>query len=98
MKFKIMEQKKLDLNSIIGFILIVGILIWIMYQNQPDEKQIAAEKAKKELVQKQQAETQKVKTAIAAVTKDTTANDSTAIVCFKSYFGQLRLFGYTSVC
>ena len=74
-----MEEKKLDLNSIIGFVLIVGILIWIMYQNQPDEKQIAAEKAKKELVQKQQAETQKVKTAIAAVTKDTTATDSTQL-------------------
>ena len=42
MKFKIMEQKKLDLNSIIGFILIFGILIWIMYQNQPTQKEIDA--------------------------------------------------------
>jgi YidC/Oxa1 family membrane protein insertase len=48
-----MEQKKLDLNSIIGFALIFGILIWIMYQNKPSEKQIAADKAKKELVAKQ---------------------------------------------
>jgi YidC/Oxa1 family membrane protein insertase len=47
-----MEQKKFDLNSIIGFVLIFGILIWIMYQNQPDPKAIAAEKAKKELVAK----------------------------------------------
>jgi YidC/Oxa1 family membrane protein insertase len=47
-----MEQKKFDLNSIIGFVLIFGILIWIMYQNQPDPKVIAAEKAKKELVAK----------------------------------------------
>jgi YidC/Oxa1 family membrane protein insertase len=45
-----MEDKKLDLNSIIGFVLIFGILIWMMYQNQPTEKEIAAEKAKKELV------------------------------------------------
>ena len=44
-----MEEKKLDLNSIIGFVLIFGILIWIMYQNKPSEAQIAAEKAKKEL-------------------------------------------------
>lgn len=43
-----MEEKKLDLNSIIGFILIFGILIWIMYQNQPTEAQIKADKAKKE--------------------------------------------------
>jgi YidC/Oxa1 family membrane protein insertase len=50
-----MEEKKLDLNSIIGFVLIFGILIWIMYQNKPSEAAIAAEKAKKELVAKQNA-------------------------------------------
>jgi YidC/Oxa1 family membrane protein insertase len=62
-----MEEKKLDLNSIIGFVLIFGILIWIMYQNQPSEKEIAAEKAKKELVAKQeaQAKADKAKTAVA---------------------------------
>jgi YidC/Oxa1 family membrane protein insertase len=43
-----MEEKKLDLNTIIGFILIFGILMWMMYQNQPTEQQLAAEKAKKE--------------------------------------------------
>jgi len=45
-----MEDKKLDLNSIIGFVLIFGILIWMMYQNQPSKEQVAAEKAKKEQV------------------------------------------------
>ncbi len=45
-----MEDKKLDKNSIIGFILIFGILVWIMYQNQPTDAQLKAEKAKKELV------------------------------------------------
>jgi len=43
-----MEEKKLDLNTIIGFILIFGILMWMMYQNQPTEQQLAAEKVKKE--------------------------------------------------
>ena len=88
-----MEEKKLDLNSIIGFVLIVGILIWIMYQKQPDEKQVAAEKAKKELVQKQQAEIQKVKTAIAAVAKDTTAADSTQLSALKATLGN---FAYSA--
>ncbi len=55
-----MEEKKLDLNSIIGFILIFGILIWIMYQNQPSEVTIAAEKAKKEQVGKQEKANQLV--------------------------------------
>ncbi|MBP4138479.1 membrane protein insertase YidC [Flavobacterium geliluteum] len=48
-----MEEKKFDFNSIIGFVLIFGLLIWIMYQNQPSDKEIAAEKAKKELVAKE---------------------------------------------
>ena len=43
-----MEEKKLDLNSIIGFVLIFGILIWMMYQNQPSKQELAAEKAKTE--------------------------------------------------
>jgi YidC/Oxa1 family membrane protein insertase len=47
-----MEQKKLDSNSIIGFLLISGILIWMMYSNRPSEAELKAEKAKKELKQK----------------------------------------------
>ncbi|MFH7014950.1 membrane protein insertase YidC [Flavobacterium sp. FlaQc-47] len=64
-----MEEKKFDLNSIIGFVLIFGILVWIMYQNQPSDKEIAAEKAKKELVAKQEAQskTDKTKTAVLPV-------------------------------
>jgi YidC/Oxa1 family membrane protein insertase len=48
-----MEEKKLDVKSIIGFVLITGILIWMMYSNTPTpeelkekEKQEQAEKAK----------------------------------------------------
>ena len=47
-----MEEKKLDLNSIIGFVLILGILLWIMFTNKPSEATIAAEKAKKEQIEK----------------------------------------------
>ena len=71
-----MEDKKLDLNSIIGFVLIFGILIWMMYQNQPTEKEIAAEKAKKELVvaaekSKQVVAKEAVITTVAATVGDT---------------------------
>ncbi len=48
-----MEEKKFDPNSLIGFVLIFGILLWIMYQNKPSDAQLAAEKAKKELVVKE---------------------------------------------
>ncbi len=43
-----MEEKKLDRSSIIGFVLIFAILLFVMYRNQPTEKELAAEKAKKE--------------------------------------------------
>ena len=48
-----MEEKTFDPNSLIGFVLIFGILLWIMYQNKPDEAKIAAEKAQKEQMAKE---------------------------------------------
>ena len=48
-----MEDKKLDLNSIIGFVLIFGILIWMMYQNQPSKEQVVAAEKSKQVVAKQ---------------------------------------------
>lgn len=41
-----MEEKKLDINSIVGFLLIFGILIFWFYQNQPTPEEIEAQKAK----------------------------------------------------
>ncbi|WCO02481.1 membrane protein insertase YidC [Psychroserpens ponticola] len=47
-----MEEKKFDLNSIIGFVLIFGILIFMMWQNQPTPEELAEqEKAKQEQVE-----------------------------------------------
>ena len=89
-----MEEKKLDLNSIIGFVLIFGILIWIMYQNQPDPKVIAAEKAKKELVAKaakaqELAQKSIEKAAVAAVA----TGDSTQLVQLQKTLGN---FAYSA--
>ncbi len=87
-----MEEKKLDLNSIIGFVLIVGILIWIMYQNQPSDKQIAADKAKKELVEKEAA-AKKVAVVPATIATDSVANDSVQLSALKSKLGN---FAYSA--
>jgi YidC/Oxa1 family membrane protein insertase len=57
-----MEEKKFDPNSLIGFVLIFGIFIWIMYQNQPSEAEVAAEKAKKELVVTNETKTKEITT------------------------------------
>lgn len=39
-----MEEKKLDTNTIIGFILIFGIFIYMLYINQPSPEEIEAKK------------------------------------------------------
>ena len=89
-----MEEKKLDLNSIIGFVLIFGILIWIMYQNQPDPKVIAAEKAKKELVAKaakaQELAQKSIEKAAVAVA---TTGDSTQLAQLQKNLGN---FAYSA--
>ncbi|MFH6943054.1 membrane protein insertase YidC [Flavobacterium sp. FlaQc-50] len=89
-----MEEKKFDLNSIIGFVLIFGILIWIMYQNQPSDKEIAAEKAKKELVAKQeaQAKSDKTKTAVLPVAA-TTPGDTVQLAQLQKTLGS---FAYSA--
>ena len=38
-----MEEKKLDINSIIGFVLIFGILLWMLYNNQPTPEELEAQ-------------------------------------------------------
>lgn len=46
-----MEEKKLDINSIIGFVLIFGILIYMFWQNKPTPEELEAqEKAKQEQI------------------------------------------------
>ncbi len=50
-----MEEKKLDINSIIGFILIFGILAYMLWQNQPTPEELEAqEKARQEQVEAEQ--------------------------------------------
>ncbi|MGA1226473.1 MAG: membrane protein insertase YidC [Tamlana sp.] len=47
-----MEEKKLDINSIIGFVLIFAILMYMLWQNQPTPEELEAqEKAKQEQVE-----------------------------------------------
>lgn len=50
-----MEDKKFDINSLIGFVLIGGILVWMLYLNKPSEEEIQAEKAKTEAAAQEKA-------------------------------------------
>jgi YidC/Oxa1 family membrane protein insertase len=67
-----MEEKKFDLNSIIGFVLIGAIMLWWMYSNQPTPEELKA-KAETEQVQKDSIAEQnknEVKTAVTEVVND----------------------------
>lgn len=83
-----MEEKKLDLNSIIGFVLISGILIWMLYSNAPTPEELK-EKEKKEQVEKQTKEVKTVTSTVAA----TPVSDSTKNAAAQA---QLGSFGYSA--
>ncbi len=89
-----MEEKKLDLNSIIGFVLIFGILIFMFYQNRPTPEELEAEKAKKELVEQQaKAEEAKASNVVSNEKPAINLQDSTAVANYKSNIGA---FGFTA--
>lgn len=46
-----MEEKKLDINSVIGFVLIFGILIYWFYTNQPSPEEVEARRVAVQQVQ-----------------------------------------------
>lgn len=79
------ENKKLDTNTIIGFILIVGILIYLFYTNSKQQEQMAAEDAKKEQI----ADTIKIKEKEqeAVVENSVNLSDSASLAKYKSSLG-----------
>ena len=91
-----MEEKKLDINSIIGFILIFAILAYMLWQNQPTPEELEAqEKAKQEQVElenkaKQQEQT-KVTTAEDFST--TSLSDSLKLILLKNKLGAFAFSG-----
>jgi len=87
-----MEEKKLDINSIIGFVLIFGILIFMFYQNKPTPEELEAQKAKQEQVE---AQTKESEVPVIKEEQPVAINlqDSTAVANYKSTLGA---FGYTA--
>ncbi len=83
-----MEEKKLDLNSIIGFVLISGILIWMLWSNAPTPEELK-EKEKKEQVEKQAKEVKTVTSTVAATPVADSTKNATAQA-------QLGSFGYSA--
>lgn len=86
-----MEEKKIDVNTIIGFVLIFGILLFMFWQNQPTAEELEAKKAEQEQVEAKAKEQEKVE-KVTPVPATLNLNDSTAIANYKSTIGA---FGFT---
>ncbi|KGO90665.1 membrane protein insertase YidC [Flavobacterium suncheonense] len=83
-----MEEKKLDGKTILGFVLITGLMLWMMYNNISEEKKSIAEDAKKAKTEKvEQAKQQAIETAVTA------ASDSTKAKALQSVLGS---FAYSA--
>lgn len=87
-----MEEKKVDINSIIGFVLIFGILIFMFYQNRPTPEELEAEKAKQEQVDAHTSNNDEQDAGI-GMPSQINLQDSTAIAQYKSAIGA---FGFTA--
>jgi YidC/Oxa1 family membrane protein insertase len=93
-----MEEKKLDVNSLIGFGLIFVILIYMFYINQPTPEELAAkQQAEREAaaIQGNSASTEAVDyNQSAQVIQDINPTDSSAVAAYKSSMGA---FSFTSI-
>ncbi|MCR8669160.1 membrane protein insertase YidC [Aestuariibaculum sp. M13] len=85
-----MEEKKLDLNSVIGFILIFGILMFMLWKNQPTPEELEAqEKAKQEQVAAEKKAKEKEASFVEAAEdfSATSASDSLKLIALKNKLG-----------
>jgi YidC/Oxa1 family membrane protein insertase len=87
-----MEEKKLDINSIIGFVLIFGILVYMMYQNAPTEEEIEAQKkAEQEQVEAERKNSEQNEAVVTTASDyiNTKDLDSTQLASLQSKEGSL---------
>ncbi|WP_158975991.1 membrane protein insertase YidC [Cellulophaga sp. L1A9] len=86
-----MEEKKLDVKSIIGFVLIFGILLFMFWQNQPSDEEVAAKKVEQEQVDAK-AKEEKVEANTEQKAPVLNLQDSTAVANYK---GTIGAFAFT---
>ena len=83
-----MEEKKLDINSIIGFVLIFGILIFWFYKTQPTPEELEAQKAEQELIEAAAEAEKNVEETVPLNNQPTLdLQDSTAMANYQSTIG-----------
>jgi YidC/Oxa1 family membrane protein insertase len=92
----IMEEKKFDLNSLIGFVLLGAIMIWYFYMNQPTPEELERQKTERiqDSIQKAQPGIQPSEPVVEPMSEGLDeASDSTAI---EETRNRLGMFAYSS--
>jgi YidC/Oxa1 family membrane protein insertase len=82
-----MEQKKLDLKTIVGFGLIALLLLWMIYNQSANSQQEQKEKAKKEQIEKAKKKQIPEQKTAALPQGTATPNDSLKTAALKSSLG-----------
>ncbi|MDR9457265.1 MAG: membrane protein insertase YidC [Salegentibacter sp.] len=84
-----MEEKKFDVQSLIGFLLIGGILLWMLYNNTPTEEELEAEQNTEQVEIPENTDANEPP----ARTEATEIQDSTAMAQARERLGP---FGYSA--
>jgi YidC/Oxa1 family membrane protein insertase len=88
-----MEEKKFDKNSIIGFALIFGIIMWMMYNGQKTAQEEQAQKIKQEKIDKAKKAKEVAAKQVLQTVVDTTVSDT---VKLQKLSGALGSFAYSA--
>lgn len=88
-----MEEKKFDKQSMIGFLLIGAILLFMLWQNQPSPEELAAEKAKQEQIDAEKRAVTPTATKNTELADATLPQDSVAMEQYKATLGS---FAYSA--
>ncbi len=91
-----MEEKKFDLNSLIGFVLLGAIMLWYFYTNQPTPEEIAKQKT-----EQVQDSIQKTQEAVVQSNKVESANENIVVnpsdsLAFTQIQNKLGAFAYSA--
>ena len=90
-----MEEKKFDINSLIGFVLLGAIMMWYFYTNQPTPEELAKQKTERiqDSIQSTQDQVEVNKIQEEPVINTFEANDSISLLNAQS---QLGAFSYSA--
>jgi YidC/Oxa1 family membrane protein insertase len=88
-----MEEKKFDKNSIIGFALIFGIIMWMMYNGQKTAQEEQAQKIKQEKIDKAKKAKEVATKQVLQTVVDTTVSDTAKLQKLSSALGS---FAYSA--